>query len=73
LVSLGIDNTSSIAANMIPVLLWYRHDMVLIVLSVLYHHDTDSGNFQKTLDLYNLSEAGAHPSVAPKPGNIGQG
>jgi hypothetical protein len=29
--TLGIDNTSSIAANMIPVLLWYCHDMVLTV------------------------------------------
>jgi hypothetical protein len=32
LVSAGVDNTSSIVANMIPVASWYHHHMVLTVV-----------------------------------------
>jgi hypothetical protein len=50
LVLFGINKSSSIIANTIPVSSWYHDNMVLKVLSVWYHHNTDSGNFQKNFD-----------------------
>ncbi len=50
----SIASASSMIANTIPVLSRYCHNMVLAVLclvSVWYCHDTDSGDFEKTLKL----------------------